>query len=184
MYQRVHAFKISECKNHVHNLLKYKYDAYKFQRFLTFVFLTQFMFDKNVHTYSICIHNRFHDLTDIVKFSSKNNCSQQLEKTSSEIEKLKAEVAFSARDFPFSDIGQLSKLSIARCWQSRLKKMENLSRKKHQLRAFIPKMKFFFRCEDTFFLPLIRYDPNQKSKTTAIENFHDLEVQLVVKIMF
>ena len=35
-----------------------------------------------------------------------------------------------------------------------------------------------------FFLPLIRHDPNQKSKITAIEIFHDLELQLVVKTMF
>ena len=67
----------------------------------------------------------------------------QLEKTSSEAEKLKAEVAFSARDFPFSEIGQLSKPSVARFWQSRSKKMENLSRKKHRLRVFILKMKLF-----------------------------------------
>ena len=33
----------------------------------------------------------------------------------------KAEVAFSGRDFSFSEIGQLSKPSVARFWQSRSK---------------------------------------------------------------
>ena len=66
-----------------------------------------------------------------------------MEKTFSEVEKLKAKVAFSARDFSFSEIGQLSKPSVARFWQSRSKKRKNLSRKKHRLRVFILKMKFF-----------------------------------------
>ena len=64
-------------------------------------------------------------------------------KTSFEVEKIKAKVAFTARDFSFSEIRQLSKLSIARCWQSRSMKRKNLSKNKYKLKSFILKMKFF-----------------------------------------